>query len=101
MKPETPRAEDLRGFVEKLRAYYPASSLVVSLTTRDEGASLRGALIHDLPASALDTLRPASQSRRANSFHVVKRAVFPGKRPITGKQTITLMVTDARTVAVP
>jgi hypothetical protein len=81
VKPEVPRAEDLRGFVENLRAYYPASSLVVSLTTRDDGASLRGRLIRNLPASALDTLKPANQTRRADSFHVVKRAAFPGSRP--------------------
>jgi len=96
VKPEVPRAEDLRGFVENLRAYYPASSLVVSLTTRDHGASLRGRLIRNLPASALDTLKPANQTRRSDSFHVVKRAAFPGSRPITGKQEITVQVSDAR-----
>ena len=98
VKPEVPRAEDLRGFVENLRAYYPASSLVVSLTTRDDGASLHGRLIRNLPASALDTLKTANQTRRADSFHVIKRAAFPGSRPITGKQEITVQVSDARDI---
>jgi len=96
VKPEVPRAEDLRGFVENLRAYYPTSSIVVSLTTRDDGASLHGRLIRNLPASALDTLKPTNQTRRAESFHVVKRAIFPGSFPITGRQEITVQVEDAR-----
>ena len=98
VKPEVPRAEDLRGFVENLRSYYPASSLVVSLTTRDEGASLHGRLIHNLPASALDTLKTANQTRRADSFHVIRRAAFPGSHPVTGRQEITVQVSDARDV---
>ena len=101
VKPEVPRAEDLRGFIENLRAYYPASSTVVSLTTRDDGAALRGRLIRNLPASALDTLKPASQTRRADSFHVIKRTAFPGSRPITGRQEITVQVSDAWDFASP
>jgi hypothetical protein len=98
VKPEVPRAEDLPGFVENLRTYYPASSIVVSLTTRDDGAALHGRLIRNLPASAMDTLRPANQTRRADSFHVVRRAAFPGSHPITGRQEITVQVNDARDV---
>jgi hypothetical protein len=96
VKPEVPRAEDLRGFVENLRLYYPASSIVVSLTTRDDGASLHGQLIRNLPASAMDTLKPAGQTRRADSFHVVKRTAFSGAHPVTGRQEITVQVSDAR-----
>ena len=98
VKPEVPRAEDLRGFIENLRAYYPASSMVVSLTTRDDGASLHGRLIRNLPASALDTLRPANQTRRADSFHVIKRSAFAGTRPVTGRQEITVQVDEARNI---
>jgi hypothetical protein len=96
VKPEVPRAEDLLGFIENLRAYYPASSLVVSLTTRDDGASLHGRLIRNLPASALDTLRPANQTRRADSFHVIQRSAFAGTRPVTGRQEITIQVDEAQ-----
>lgn len=94
VKPEVPRAEDLRGFVENLRTYYPASSIVVSLTTRDDGASLHGRLIRNLPASALDALKTTNQTRRADPFHVIKRAIFPGSRPITGRQEITVQVEE-------
>jgi hypothetical protein len=101
VKPEVARAEDLRGFIENLRAYYPASSVVVSLTSRDDSASLHGRLIRNLPASALDTLKPASQTRRADSFHVARRTAFPVNRPITGRQEITVQVSDARDITSP
>ena len=101
VKPEVPRAENLRGYIENLRAYYPASSLVVSLTTRDDGASIHGQMIRNLPASALDTLKPGSQTRRTDSFHVIKRAAFPGTHPVTGKQEITLQVGDPRDFGSP
>jgi hypothetical protein len=58
-------------------------------------------LIRNLPASALDTLKPANQTRRADSFHVLKRAAFPGSRPVTGRQEITVQVSDARDVGSP
>jgi hypothetical protein len=94
VRPELPRAEDLQGFVDNLRVYYPASSLVVSLTTRDDGAALHGRLIRNLPPSALDTLRPTSQSRRADAFHVVKRTEFQRTRVFSGQKEITIQVRD-------
>ena len=94
VKPDLPRAEDLRGFVENLRTYYPASSLVVSLTTQDDGVALHGRLLRNLPPSALDTLRPASQSRRADGFHVIKRTAFPRSRVFTGQKDVTVQVRD-------
>jgi hypothetical protein len=94
VKPDLPRAEDLRGFVENLRTYYPAASLVVSLTTRDDGVALRGRLIRNLPPSALDTLRPAGQSRRADAFHVIKRTAFPRAGVFTGSKDIQVIVRD-------
>ena len=94
VKPDLPRAENLRGFVDNLRTYYPASSLVVSLTTADDGVALHGRLIHNLPPSALDTLRPAGQSRRADTFHVVKRTAFPRARVFSGQKEIMVQVRD-------
>jgi hypothetical protein len=91
-KPELPRAEDLAGFVRNLGTYFPATSLVVTLATKDDGASLRGRLIRNLPPSALDTLRPASQARRAEGVRMVKQVAFPGSRVLSGQKEITVQV---------
>jgi hypothetical protein len=92
VKPEMPKPEDLDGFVQNLRTYFPATTLVISLASKDDGASVRGKLIHNLPPSALDTLRPASQSRRADPIHLVKQTPFPGSRILAGKTEITVQV---------
>jgi hypothetical protein len=94
VKPELPRAEDLAGLIANLRTYYPARSLVVSLTTLDDGVALHGRLLRNLPPSALDTLRPAGQSREADGFRVVKRTAFPRTVVVTGQKSITVQVRD-------
>ena len=94
VKPEVPKAETLAGFIDNLRRYYPASHLVVSLTSADDGVALRGRLIRNLPPSALDTLRPAGQSRRAEAFRVVRRTAFPQTHVFLGQKDITVQVRD-------
>src|SRR5580692_1509637 len=44
VRPDQPQAETLRVYIDNLRKSYPATSLVVTLQTPDDGASLRGQL---------------------------------------------------------
>ena len=92
--PDVPQAESLRGYIDNLRKAYGASSIVVTLQTPDDGASLRGRLIQGLPESALDTLRPANQTRRADSYHIADRTVYPAKQLVSGRQDLTIQVKD-------
>ncbi len=94
VKPDTPQPESLRGYIENLRKFYSASSIVVSVQTPDDGASLRGKLLSGLPPAALDTLRPGNQTRRADAYRVADRTVFPSKRLVSGKQELTLYVRE-------
>lgn len=94
VKPDTPQAESLRGYIDNLRKFYSASSIVVSVQTPDDGAALRGKLLSGLPPAALDTLRPGNQTRRADAYRVADRTVFPSKRLVSGKQELTLFVRD-------
>jgi hypothetical protein len=93
-RPDVPPAETLTGYIENLRKYYTAASIVVTVQTPDEGAALHGRLIADLPASAMDTLRPANQTRRADAYRVAERTVFPSKRLVAGRQELTVAVVD-------
>jgi hypothetical protein len=92
VRPDVARPENLAGFIENLRSYYTASSIVVSLSLPEDGASLRGHLIPSLPPSALDTLRTASATRRADSYRVADRTVHPSKRLVSGRQELVLQV---------
>ena len=94
VKPEQPAVESLSIFVDNLRRYYTASSIVVSLQMPDDGATLHGRLIPDLPASALDTLQPGNQTRRADAYHVADRTVFASKRLVSGKQELSVFVRE-------
>jgi hypothetical protein len=94
VKPDTAQAESLQGYISNLRKFYTASSIVVSIQTPDDGASLRGRLLSGLPASALDTLRPGNQTRRADAYRVADRTVFPSRRMVTGKQELAVFVRD-------
>ncbi len=94
VRPDVPRPESLRGYIANMAAFYTASSIVVSLSTPDDGASLRGRLIPNLPQSALDTLRPGNQTRRADNYRVADRTVFPSSRPVVGRQELTVLVRE-------
>lgn len=94
VKPDTPQAESLRGYIDNLRKFYTASSIVVSVQTLDDGAALRGRLLSGLPASALDTLRPGNQTRRADAYRVADRTIFPSKRLVTGRQELSVLVRE-------
>jgi hypothetical protein len=94
VRPDLPQAESLRVYIDNLRKSYPATSIVVTLQTPDDGASLRGQLIPGLPASALDTLRPGNQTRRADAYHIADRTVFPVRQLVSGRQELSLQIKD-------
>ncbi len=94
VRPDLPRPENLADFVENMRHAYTASSIVVSVSLPDDGASLRGRLLPHLPAAALDTLRPGKQTRRAEGYRLAERTVAPSPRPVMGKQEILVQVRD-------
>jgi hypothetical protein len=87
-----PQAESLSVYIDNMRKYYGGSTIVVTMQTPDAGASLRGRLIEGLPASAMDTLRPANQTRRADSYAIADRTVYPMKQLVNGKQDLQLVV---------
>jgi hypothetical protein len=93
-KPEAAPAETLGTYIENLHKYYTAANIVVTVQTPDEGAALHGRLIPNLPASALDTLRPANETRRAESYRIAERTVFPSKRLVSGRQELQIAVVD-------
>jgi hypothetical protein len=94
VRPDVARPESLAGFIENLRSYYTPSSIVVSLSLPDDGASVRGRLLPDLPRSALDTLRPATQTRRADAYRLADRTVFNSQRLVSGHQELTLRIRE-------
>jgi hypothetical protein len=93
-KPDAAPAESLADYIDNLHKYWTAANIVVTVQTPDEGAALHGHLIANLPAAAMDTLRPSNQTRRADSYRIAERTVFPSKRLVSGRQELTVAVVD-------
>jgi hypothetical protein len=96
-KPDVAPPESLGGLIDNLRKGYPARAIVVGLETPDEGVTLRGSVIPDLPGSVIDTLRPGASTRRADTFKRAARFVVPTHGVVQGKQEITIRVKDDQT----
>jgi hypothetical protein len=92
VRPDVPQAESLRVYIDNMRKFYGGSTIVVTVHTTDAGASLRGRLIQGLPASAMDTLRPSKQTKRADSYSIADRTLFPAKHLVSGKQELQVAV---------
>jgi len=88
--------ESLDDVVAILRKMYPANMLVATIYTPDEGVTLGGKVIPNLPDSALDTVRPATSTRRGDAYKSVTRTVVPAKRVVQGRQEIMLKVKDRK-----
>jgi hypothetical protein len=94
VRPEIAPPENIKQLVDNLRKSYSARSVVVSLETPDEGVTLRGRVLTDLPNSVVDTMRPGASSRRAETFKRALRVIEPTSGVITGSKELTLKVRD-------
>ncbi len=95
-RPDLAPPESLRGLLDNLGRSYSPSSLVVALETPDEGLTLHGKLVPELPGSVLDSLRPSTAARRSDSLKRVERIVYPTSFITIGKQELMLRVRDRR-----
>ena len=85
VRPDVARPESLRGFIDNLRSYYTASTIVVSLSLPEDGASLRGRL-HPQPA-------------RVGAGHPAHRAARPAAPTPTASPSAPCSRSPARSPA--
>lgn len=94
VKPDVAPPENLADLVENLRKGYTSRQLVVTLSTSDEGVTLRGKVVPGLPASVIATLRPGSASRRGEIHKRVLRFAVDAGLVVSGKQELSVLVKD-------
>ena len=89
-----PAAGEPRGLVHAIErhslAHLPGTT--ERYAGRDQLEAGLRRLLQGLPASAMDTLRPSNQTKRADSYTVADRTVFPAKHLVTGKQELQVAV---------
>jgi hypothetical protein len=95
-RPDSAPPENLRELLDSMGRVYSSRSIVVSMEEPEEGLTLRGRLMPELPGSVLDSLRPSTAVRRSDSLKHVHREVVPTKLITVGKQELTLRVRERR-----
>ncbi|MCG5052617.1 MAG: hypothetical protein KA712_06625 [Myxococcales bacterium] len=92
--PFVPKPESLADLIASFGTYYTAGQLVVSVTLPETGAALRGEALGALPPSALDTLIPAHETRRAQLHRLFGRTVIESPEIVLGKASVKVRVDD-------
>jgi hypothetical protein len=87
---------DLPSLMAAFRKLLPGNVWAATLYPADEGVALDGKLVRDLPASALDKLRPQSHTQRAQTYKPIHRTVAPAKRVVNGTATMLVRVRAAK-----
>jgi hypothetical protein len=87
-------ADALADLMAAFRQLLPGNVFAVTLYTAESGVAIRGRLIRDLPASALDRLHTGASTSRAEVYYPIARSVAPSKRVINEKKVISVRVAD-------
>jgi hypothetical protein len=88
--------EDMTQLVDALRTSLPANTIAATIYVPDEGVTLNGQIVSDLPDSAIDTVRPATNTTRGESYKSMLRVVVPAKVVVQGRQEIVFKVADKK-----
>ena len=92
VQPEIAAPEDVGDLLDAVEKQFPQNALVVSIYGPDEGVTLRGEVVPNLPSSVLDTLRPAASSRARGKLVGAARTVVPTGRILAGRAELSLRV---------
>ncbi|HKA90104.1 MAG TPA: hypothetical protein VKE22_20730 [Haliangiales bacterium] len=96
-RPDAAPPKNLGEIIDVFRTKtFPANVLVATVYTSEEGVTLGGRVLPDLPDSALDTARPATATRRADAYRSILRSKIPLSRVATGRQEIVVKIADLK-----
>jgi hypothetical protein len=91
--PELPSPERLSDLAANLpRQSYPVDSIVASIKMPEHGVAFHGQVAGRLPPGALDTLRPASDTRAPEPFVAYVRRAIPIGRLLEGKDHVRVRI---------
>jgi hypothetical protein len=83
---------DLPSLIAAFKKLLPGDVWAATIYPADDGVTLDGKLVRDLPASALDKLHPQSHTQRAQAYKPMARTVSPAKRVINGQTSMLVRV---------
>ncbi len=86
--------ESVDQLVEALRKTYPGNVLVATVYTADDGVTVAGKVVPNLPDSAIDTARPGASAKGADPYKSMFRVAVPMKRVVQGRLEMTVQVEE-------
>ncbi len=86
--------ENVEQLIAALRKSYPGNVLVATVYTADEGITVGGKVVPNLPDSALDSARPGASAKGGELYKSMFRVAVPMKRLIQGRLEMTVQVED-------
>lgn len=92
MEPDRAPPENLEDLLGWLKQDYPDDAIVVALHTGEEGVTLRGSVLPELPTSVIDVLKPGASSRRGLSQRASARVLVPHKGMVFGRAEVDIRV---------
>jgi hypothetical protein len=91
---DAPPPTDVPSLLGVLRKMLPGNTWAATLSMVDEGISVDGKVVKDLPAAAHDRLHPGSRSQRVQSYRPIARTVTPAKRVLNGSASTMVRIAD-------
>ncbi len=88
--------ENMEQLIDALRTSLPANTIAATIYVPDEGVTLNGQVLPELPDSAIDTVRPSTSTSRGESYKSMLRVVVPAKVVVQGRQEIVFKVADKK-----
>ena len=85
---------DLPSLLAAFRKLLPGNVWTATLSPADDGVAVEGKLVRDLPASALDKLRPQTHTQRVQPYKAIARTVSASPRVVDGSQSMLVRVRD-------
>jgi hypothetical protein len=86
--------ESVDQLVGALRKTYPGNVLVATVYPADDGVTVAGKVVPNLPDSAIDTARPGASAKGADPYKSMFRVAVPMKRVIQGRLEMTVQVEE-------
>jgi hypothetical protein len=83
---------DLPTLLAAFRRLLPGNVWTATLLPADDGVAVDGKLVRDLPASALDKLRPQTHTQRVAVYKPIARTIAPTARVVDGTQSMLVRV---------
>lgn len=91
-KLDAPPPVDLPTLLAAFRKLLPGNVWAVTLSPAEDGVAVEGKLVRDLPASALDKLRPQTHTQRVAPYKPISRTVSLASRVVDGSQSMLVRV---------